>query len=91
MRYVVFQFVDLSPSPDEAREMIEGVLLEQLGRIQVAKHGVSFLSKQYDEKTATGLVRAENPELVRAALLFLDSAINIKGVSGTIKGTKRFR
>jgi len=91
MRYVVFEFVGVSPSAKDAKRLIETTLKEQLGKIALAKHNIRVLLEKYDEKSATGLIKTEDPELVRAALLFCGSAINIKGVSGTIAGTEKFR
>lgn len=89
MRYVVFEFV--GQAPKDARRLVQSTLEQQLGRIAIAKNGIRFLQEKYDEKTATGLIRSEDAELVRAALLFCPSAIHIKGVSGTIAGTEKFR
>ena len=92
MRYVVFQLTGQKASTSEARAIVEALIEKHAGRTAMAENSIKFIPERYDPRSCIGLVRTQKPEIVKAALLLSGGyAINIKGVSGTIKGTERFR
>ena len=71
------------------KENIEKSILDFSGSLGMSKAGLAFIDNNPSNKTAIIAVNRETVNLVRASLAVFKEKIEVKRVSGTLKGLGR--
>ena len=95
-RYIVYETISAHPLDADISEALLHRLAELLGVFGMADAGI--LSIAYDNKQQAGILRCDHKQVprVKAGLLMITHLghqqviIKVRGISGTLKASKRF-